>query len=190
MRADLRRISRTHGWCSSPRSSRCECSRTRIYPRRISRTRPSADRANNSRDWLRKRGNDQKHVLTLQLQLCWALALLYLEHWAPPKGCSQVLYLLAGSCWDMNLGNSFHTSVGELTPCCSWPEKISLLLVRDRQVATRQGQGGKSDLIQWQDEIKVFVQGIVASQDSCSNTHKDCTTFGSVPHGARSRYNT
>lgn len=98
MRVDPQRISGTHGWCSSPRSSRCECSRTRISPRRISRTHPSADRANNSRDWLRKRGNDQKQVLTLQLQLCWALGLLYLEHWSPPKACSQVLYLLACSC--------------------------------------------------------------------------------------------
>lgn len=113
MRVDLRRISGTHGRCSSPRSSRCECSRTRIYPRRISRTHRSADRANNSRDWLRKRGNDQKHVLTLQL---WARGLLYLEHWSPPKGLSQVLYLLACSCWDVNLGTYFHISVGELTP--------------------------------------------------------------------------
>lgn len=64
MRADLWGISGTHGRCSSPRSSRCQCSRTHICPGRISRTRPSADRANNSRGCLRKKGDDKKHVLT------------------------------------------------------------------------------------------------------------------------------
>lgn len=47
-----------------------------------------------------------------------------------------------------------------------------VLLVRDRQVATRQRQGEKSDLIRWQDEIKVFVQGIAAFQDSYSTPLK------------------